>query len=192
MYRMWKFRKWFWTSLLWRLRSVCFLFLIQRVCSYSHFSGYHMYCCSPPLSKAPDGDWRCKLCSAQFGELRSWSILVFSLYLDLYVFNHPTSVVFLVFNSFDLFLFCNRREEFFICLFICGGNKTPIYTFRRYLIKTTILKINLISDAYFSLSLRTNMRQSKSFRCWPCDSSVEYRRSSLQSNEHLVFDYLPV
>ncbi|CAF4050184.1 unnamed protein product [Rotaria sp. Silwood2] len=32
--------------------------------------GYHMYCCSPPLSKAPDGDWRCKLCCAQFGELR--------------------------------------------------------------------------------------------------------------------------
>lgn len=26
--------------------------------------GYHMYCCSPPLSKAPEGDWRCKLCSA--------------------------------------------------------------------------------------------------------------------------------
>ncbi|CAF1094443.1 unnamed protein product [Adineta steineri] len=33
--------------------------------------GYHMYCCTPPLSAAPDGDWRCKLCSAQFGELRS-------------------------------------------------------------------------------------------------------------------------
>ncbi|CAF1234918.1 unnamed protein product [Rotaria sordida] len=33
--------------------------------------GYHMYCCSPPLSKAPEGDWRCKLCCAQFGELQS-------------------------------------------------------------------------------------------------------------------------
>ncbi|CAF1139933.1 unnamed protein product [Rotaria sordida] len=32
--------------------------------------GYHMYCCSPPLSKAPDGDWRCKLCCSQFGEPR--------------------------------------------------------------------------------------------------------------------------
>ena len=34
-------------------------------------SGYHMYCCTPPLSKAPEGDWRCKLCCSQFGELRS-------------------------------------------------------------------------------------------------------------------------
>ncbi|UJR27516.1 hypothetical protein I4U23_008800 [Adineta vaga] len=33
--------------------------------------GYHMYCCSPPLTKAPEGDWRCKLCCAQFGELHS-------------------------------------------------------------------------------------------------------------------------
>ena len=48
-----------------------FLFLLNKSSSYSHSSGYHMYCCSPPLSKAPDGDWRCKLCSAHFGELRS-------------------------------------------------------------------------------------------------------------------------
>ncbi|CAF0785666.1 unnamed protein product [Adineta ricciae] len=33
--------------------------------------GYHMYCCTPPLSAAPEGDWRCKLCCAQFGELRT-------------------------------------------------------------------------------------------------------------------------
>ena len=43
--------------------------------SHSHsiyiFSGYHMYCCSPQLSQAPEGDWRCKLCCAQFGELPS-------------------------------------------------------------------------------------------------------------------------
>ncbi|CAF1060502.1 unnamed protein product [Didymodactylos carnosus] len=31
--------------------------------------GYHFYCLQPPISKAPDGDWRCKLCIIQFGEL---------------------------------------------------------------------------------------------------------------------------
>jgi predicted nucleic acid-binding Zn ribbon protein len=50
-------------------RYVSFLFI--TVVFQFHFSGYHMYCCSPPLSAAPDGDWRCKLCCAQFGELRS-------------------------------------------------------------------------------------------------------------------------
>ncbi|UJR21654.1 hypothetical protein I4U23_024731 [Adineta vaga] len=33
--------------------------------------GYHMYCCTPPLTAAPEGDWRCKLCCTQFGELRT-------------------------------------------------------------------------------------------------------------------------
>ena len=37
---------------------------------YPFSSGYHMYCCSPPLSEAPDGDWRCKLCCNRHGQTR--------------------------------------------------------------------------------------------------------------------------
>ena len=29
--------------------------------------GYHMYCLNPPLTEAPDGDWRCQLCVKKFG-----------------------------------------------------------------------------------------------------------------------------
>jgi hypothetical protein len=29
--------------------------------------GYHMYCLKPPMSEAPDGDWRCELCVKQLG-----------------------------------------------------------------------------------------------------------------------------
>lgn len=29
--------------------------------------GYHMYCLNPPLTTAPEGDWRCDLCIKQFG-----------------------------------------------------------------------------------------------------------------------------
>ena len=29
--------------------------------------GYHMYCLTPPINEAPEGDWNCELCFKEFG-----------------------------------------------------------------------------------------------------------------------------
>ena len=75
-----------------------------------HSSGYHMYCCSPPLSKAPEGDWRCKLCCAQFGELKSWFIYLNELIFFHYLKIKSLNLIFFFFlsHSHTLSFFCNR------------------------------------------------------------------------------------
>ena len=159
---------------------------------FINFSGYHMYCCSPPLSKAPEGDWRCKLCCAQFGELQSWcfrsSLVSIFVFKSLYVFACSIPCisiccisVFILFvrNQISIYVFVNRlstitRFSFRISLYSCCKRKDEF---------AFLVEILFNYDDDFKINMRTIFT-----RPWLVSQS-QCRLHSIQSDIYTLAVY---